>query len=206
MKYSDSSAGIALKQYRIVLFKEIFRKTIHLCSAMVPTLLTIAYWPVIGLLVFALSGYCLSEYVRFKGIEVPVISKITTIAARKRDENKVVFGPITLVIGIISAALLWNLEAARIGIYALSFGDGFASLVGKMIGRVHIPFTNGKTAAGSLSCFIAVFISSFCVCQNASVALILAVIATVVEVIPLTDFDNIVIPILIGGIAQFLLF
>ena len=199
MKYSDSSAGIALKQYRIVLFKEIFRKTIHLCSAMVPTLLAIAYWPVIGLLVFALSGYCLSEYVRFKGIEVPVISKITTIAARKRDENKVVFGPITLVIGIISAALLWNLEAARIGIYALSFGDGFASLV-------HIPFTNGKTAAGSLSCFIAVFISSFCVCQNASVALILAVIATVVEVIPLTDFDNIVIPILIGGIAQFLLF
>ena len=206
MKYSDSSAGIALKQYRIVLFKEIFRKTIHLCSAMVPTLLAIAYWPVIGLLVFALFGYCLSEYVRFKGIEVPVISKITTIAARKRDENKVVFGPITLVIGIISAALLWNLEAARIGIYALSFGDGFASLVGKMIGRVHIPFTNGKTAAGSLSCFIAVFISSFCVCQNASVALILAVIAAVVEVIPLTDFDNIVIPILIGGIAQFLLF
>lgn len=206
MKYSDFSAGIALKQYRIVLLKEIFRKTIHLCSAMVPTLLAIAYWPVMGLLVVALAGYCLSEYVRFKGIEVPVISKITTIAARKRDENKVVLGPITLVIGIICASLLWNLEAARIGIYALSFGDGFASLVGKMIGRVHIPFTNGKTAAGSLACFFAVFISSFCVCQNAGIALILAFIATVVEVIPLTDFDNIIIPILIGGIAQFLLF
>lgn len=204
--FSNFNTGIALKQYRIGIFKEVFRKSIHLCSALVPTLLAFSYWPVMSLLCIVLLGYCTSEFVRLKGIEVPFVSKVTAIAARKRDENKFVLGPVTLVIGIICASLLWKQEAARIGVYALAFGDGFASLIGKLIGRVHIPFTNGKTAAGSLACFFAVFLSSFAVCHNCAIALLLAVIATVVEVVPMTDFDNIVIPILIGGMAQYLLF
>ena len=204
--FASFNTGVALKQYRIGFFKEVFRKSIHLCSALVPTFLAFSYWKVLSALGVVLLAYCASEYVRLRGIEVPVISKITAIAARKRDENKFVLGPVTLVIGIICASLLWKPEAARIGVYALAFGDGFASLVGKLIGRVHIPFTNGKTAAGSLACFIAVFLSSFAVCHNCLVALVLAVIATLVEVVPMTDFDNIIIPILIGGVAQWMLF
>ena len=206
MTNENFQSGIILKQYRISVFKEVFRKSIHLCSALVPTLLGIAYKPVLVLLLLALIFYSFTEFVRLKGITVPFISKITSIAARKRDENKFVLGPVTLVTGIIIAALLWDSLPARIGIYALAFGDGLASLVGKLIGRIHIPFTKGKTAAGSLSCFYAVFISSFIVGQNAFVSLILATVAMFVEVIPMTDFDNIVIPVVIGGLAQFLLF
>ena len=206
MTNENFQSGIILKQYRISVFKEVFRKSIHLCSALVPTLLGIAYKPVLVLLLLALIFYSFTEFVRLKGITVPLISKITSIAARKRDENKFVLGPVTLVTGIIIAALLWDSLPARIGIYALAFGDGLASLVGKLIGRIHIPFTKGKTAAGSLSCFYAVFISSFIVGQNAFVSLILATVAMFVEVIPMTDFDNIVIPVVIGGLAQFLLF
>lgn len=206
MTNENFQSGIILKQYRISVFKEVFRKSIHLCSALVPTLLGIAYKPVLVLLLLALIFYSSTEFVRLKGITVPLISKITSIAARKRDENKFVLGPVTLVTGIIIAALLWDSLPARIGIYALAFGDGLASLVGKLIGRIHIPFTKGKTAAGSLACFYAVFISSFIVGQNAFVSLILATVAMFVEVIPMTDFDNIVIPVVIGGLAQFLLF
>lgn len=205
MKSSELKVGIVLKQYRSVIFKEVFRKSIHLCSAFIPAVLAFSYWPVMTLLFLALSGYCFSEFARLKGFEVPVISTITAVAARKRDENKFVLGPVTLVIGIILSALLWEPQASRIGIYALAFGDGFASLIGKIWGRVHIPYTNGKTVAGSLSCFFAVFCSSFAVCHNASVALLLGVTATFVEVIPMTDFDNIVIPVLIGGLAQYFL-
>lgn len=205
MKQLDFKNGIFVKQYRIGIFKEIFRKSIHLCSAFIPTLLSIWYKPTIILLFCALFFYSLTEFARLKGINVPIVSKITSIAARKRDENKFVLGPVTLVVGIILSALLWNNEAARIGIYALAFGDGLASLVGKLIGRVYIPFTKGKTAAGSLACFYAVFISSFCVGKNALVSLILAFVAMVVEVVPMTDFDNIVIPVVIGGLAQALL-
>lgn len=206
MSFQELTSGILLKQYRISIFKEVFRKTIHLCSALIPTFLVYFYWPVICLLILALIGYSISEIVRLKGINVPLISKITAIAARKRDENKFVLGPVTLVIGILMAALLWKPQAARIGIYALAFGDGFASLIGKLIGRVHIPGTKGKTAAGSLTCFFAVFVSSFAVGNNALVSLILGFIAMIIEVIPMTDFDNIVIPIAVGGLSQLLLF
>lgn len=202
MKLDSLQSGIFIKQYRISIFKEVFRKSIHLCSAFVPTFLAFAYWPVLGLLGCALIFYTFTEIVRLKGINVPVISKITAVAARKRDENKFVLGPVTLVIGIMIASILWMPSAARIGIYALAFGDGLASLVGKLIGRVHIPFTNGKTAAGSLTCFFAVFLSSFAVAQDAALSLQLGLVAMIVEVIPMTDFDNIVIPIVIGGLAQ----
>lgn len=205
MKDFQLKNGIFFKQYRISLLKEIFRKSIHLCSAFVPALLKIAYWPVMLLLFLALLGYSVSELLRINGIEVPVVSKITAVAARKRDENKFVLGPVTLVIGIIFSSLIWQPTFARIGIYALAFGDGLASLVGKFWGRIYIPGTQGKTVAGSLTCFLAVFISSFCVCSNSFVALILATVAMVVEVLPLKDFDNVLIPIFIGGLAQFLI-
>jgi phytol kinase len=201
----ETNRGIIRKQYRNSVIKEFFRKSIHLCSALVPTLLTYAYVPVLVVLLGSLIVYVCSELLRSRGIEVPVIAHITEIAARKRDENKFVLGPVTLVLGIVAAVFMWQPEAARIGIYALAFGDGLASLGGKLFGRVHIPFTHGKTVAGSITCFTAVFCSAFAVCGNAFTSLILACSAMIVEVIPLGDFDNLIIPVLIGGLAQYLL-
>lgn len=197
--------GIARSQYKNSILKEVVRKSIHMCSAFIPFFLKIAYVPVLVLLGVVLIFYCVSEFLRLKGIELPFIAKVTAVAARKRDENKFVLGPVTLVAGIIISAVLWAPPAAAIGIYALSFGDGLASLCGKLFGRVYIPFTNGKTAAGSLTCFLAVYISSFCVCGAASSAFFLALAAMLIEVIPLADADNVVIPVAIGALAQYLL-
>jgi phytol kinase len=200
----ETSRGIISEQYRNSIIKELFRKSIHICSALIPTMLSYTYWPVLALLLTALVLYVSSELLRMHGVEVPVIAHVTEIAARKRDENKFVLGPVTLVLGIMAAAVIWQPEAARIGIYALAFGDGLASLGGKLFGRIHIPFTHGKTAAGSITCFTAVFCTAFAVCGNTQSALILACAAMFIEVMPLGDFDNIVIPVLIGGLAQFL--
>lgn len=197
---NDVSYGIIARQRLNSLLKELFRKSIHICSSFVPFFLKIAYWPVIGLLIFAVSGYSICEILRLKGIPIPVISKITEVAARKRDENKFVLGPVTLVIGILLAALILPLDCARVGIFALAFGDGLASLTGKMIGKITIPGAKGKTVAGSLACFMAVYISSFCCCKNCFVSLIVAVCAMFIEVLPLADLDNILIPISIGTI------
>ena len=198
--------GITLSQYRNSILKEVFRKSIHICSSLVPFFLDIARAPTIIFLIVALVFYIVSEGLRLYGIEMPVIAKITAVAARKRDENKFVLGPVTLVLGIVICAVLWNQKSAAIGIYALAFGDGFASLFGKLFGRVHIPLTNGKTVFGSLTCFFAVFVSSFLVCHNTQYAYILAFVAMIIEVLPLLDFDNILIPIVIGGIAQHMFF
>ena len=190
--------GIVERQRLNAIIKELFRKSIHICSSLVPFFLALSYWPVIGLLVFALVFYTVSELLRSKGINIPLISKVTEIAARKRDENRFVLGPVTLVCGILIAALLLPLDCARVGIFALAFGDGLASLMGKLIGKITIPGAHGKTAAGSLTCFFAVFLSTFCCCGNCLLSLSVALCAMFIEILPLSDFDNVIIPPVIG--------
>ena len=192
--------GIVERQRLNAIFKELFRKSIHICSSFVPFFLKLAYWPVIGLLICALSLYIVSELLRSKNIELPLISKITEIAARKRDENHFVLGPVTLVCGILLAALLLPLDSARVGIFALAFGDGLASLMGKLFGKIPIPGAHGKTVAGSLTCFFAVFISTFACFGSTFIALVIGLAAMCIEVLPLADFDNLIIPPVIGWI------
>ena len=192
--------GIVKRQRINAIIKELFRKSIHICSSFVPLFLSFAYWPVIGLLVLALVLYTISEILRARNINIPLISKITEIAARKRDENRFVLGPVTLVCGILLAALMFPLEYARVGIFALAFGDGLASLFGKLFGKLPIPGAHGKTVAGSLTCFFAVFVSTFCCCGNCMISLIVATCAMFIEMLPLSDFDNLIIPPAIGWI------
>ena len=207
MKQRSFDYGIELKKRRNSLLKELFRKTIHLLSAFVPLFLRLNYSVTIFLLIFALIMYSVCEFLRLKGVEVPVVSKITEVASRKRDENKFVLGPVTLVIGILICSLLWkeNFMAVKIGIFSLSFGDGLASLFGKLFGKQKIPFAQGKTACGSLACFAAVYISSFAVCQNCLYSFCFAFFAMILEIFPLKDLDNILIPVMLGGFAFFLL-
>ena len=205
MQNKSERLSIVARQQFLVISKELFRKSIHMCSAFIPLFLKYFYAPVIIALALVVSIYFVCDLLRLNGKNVPVISEVTAAAARKRDENKFVLGPVTLALGIIACALLWEPVPASIGIYALAFGDGLASLAGKLFGRVLIPFTRGKTAAGSLTCFTAIFISAYIACGSASVALIVASCGMFIEVLPLKDLDNLIIPVVLGGVAQFLL-
>lgn len=205
IKVFCAQAGIDFKRHLYDMQKELFRKSIHICTAFVPVMLHFFYGFTIASLCAAGLFYVVAEKMRVNGREIPLISDITAAAARKRDEHGFVMGPVTLVIGIIIAALLWDEKAAAIGILALAFGDGLASLAGKTFGKVEIPFTFGKTAAGSLTCFGAIFCAAFLVSRNCFVSLIVALCGMAVEVLPLKDFDNVLIPILLGGVAQQLL-
>lgn len=201
----EKQNGILYKKYMNAIAKEIFRKSIHLCTAFVPVALKFLYWPVLIALALVIVFYIYAETSRINGKPVPIISTITSTAARSRDGDRFVKGPVTLAIGVLITALIWNYKSASIGIYALAFGDGLASLVGKIFGRITIPGTHGKTAEGSLTCFCAIYISSFLVCRNSMASLLLAFTGMIIEVFPLKDFDNLIIPICLGGLAQFLL-
>ncbi len=203
MSTNNAFYGIIERQRLNSIRKELFRKSIHICSSVTPLLLKYYRIPTLILLVAGVLLYSLSELLRLKGIQVPLISKVTETAARKRDENRFVLGPVTLVFGIFCAALFFPLEHAALGIFALAFGDGFASLIGKLIGKVPVPGTRGKTVAGSLACFFAVFCSSFFICKSASISFTIAFCTMLIEVLPLADFDNILIPVIISGISCF---
>ena len=78
----DPVYGIVERQRLNAILKELFRKSIHICSSFIPLFLKLAYWPVIVLLVLAVIVYSISEVLRSKNIELPLISKVTEIAAR----------------------------------------------------------------------------------------------------------------------------
>ena len=182
------------------ILKEVFRKSIHICSSLVPWFLANYYWYTVYGLYIIVVIYYFCEIARLEGHPVPLVSLITETASRQRDEYKFVLGPVTLVLGIVLAALLLPLSCAKIGIFALAFGDGLASLGGKLFGRIKIPHTGGKTLEGSLTCFAAVFVSTYIITRLSIVSLIVAFVAMLIEVFPLGDWDNMIIPSFTGGV------
>ena len=181
---------------------ELYRKSIHLLIAGVPFLASIHVGATVFLLSIGILIYAYAESLRLHGTPVYIISRLTLIASRPRDMGHFVIGPITLGIGAMLALLLYPEPAASIAIFALAFGDGVSSLVGKLFGRMQIPGTGGKTFAGSTACFIAVFVTSYAVLGLSVPSMIIAIAATLFEMLPSQDLDNIVLPVGAGFIAS----
>jgi dolichol kinase len=201
----DNNPGILVGKYITEIKKELFRKSIHVCAAFVPLFLRLNRPVTLILLCAVLVLYTLAEILRFKGIQVVLFSSITDMASRQRDRGRFVLGPVTLALGVLITAFFFDPPAASLGIYALAFGDGIASLVGRAVGHLRIPRTGGKTLEGSLACFCAVFLASFIVTRNPSSALYIAGATMILEVLPLKDFDNLLIPIAIALLSRFVL-
>ena len=180
---------------------ELVRKTIHIMIALVPPLASISTAFTISLLAAGILTYAIAENMRHSGKDVFVISRLTNAASRVRDTG-FVMGPVTLGIGAMLALMLYPAPAAAIAIYSLAFGDSAASLVGKLFGRIKIPFTDEKTVAGSVACFFIVYLVSFRITGSVSASLILGFSATMLEALSANDLDNIVLPVGTGFIAS----
>jgi dolichol kinase len=181
---------------------EIIRKSIHFLIAVTPSMAAINKPFTVILLMIGTLGYTIMEYLRLSGVKVPVISSLTRMASRSREIDHFVMGPVTLGLGALLALLLYPSPAAAIAIYALAFGDGFASLVGKYFGRLQPAFLYGKSIEGSLACFAAVLASAYAVSNNMYISFTVAFTAMVVEALPLEDYDNIVLPVTVGLVVQ----
>lgn len=184
---------------------EIVRKSLHLLIAIVPVLAQANLPATLGLLALGTLFYTFAEASRRHGSPILVVSDLTLIASRDRDANGFVLGPVTLGLGAMLSLLLYPEPSASIAIFALAFGDGLASLVGKIVGGPRIPLLQGKTFSGSLSCFGAVFLIAYHISHRPLESLFIAVAATVLEGIPTGNFDNIIIPFGVGMVATKLL-
>ncbi|MDR2739435.1 MAG: phosphatidate cytidylyltransferase [Treponema sp.] len=182
---------------------ELVRKSIHFLIALSPSMAALNRPFTAILLMVGTLFYAVMESFRLSGIEVPLVSSLTSIASRPRDKERFVLGPVTLGLGALLALLLYPSPAASIGIYALAFGDGFASLIGKTFGKHRPDFMLGKSIEGSLACFGAVFVTAYNVSRSFKTAFIAAITAAMVEALPLEDYDNIALPISVGFAVQF---
>ena len=184
---------------------ELIRKALHLLIALVPLLASFNQQATVALLAGGTLFYVFAEKLRIAGRPVFIVSDLTVIASRERDRGRFVIGPVTLGVGAMLALLLYPATAATIAIYALAFGDGLASLAGKLFRTPLIPGTRGKTIAGSLACFLAVLLSCLRLTGSPLKALWLALAATALEMIPVRDFDNLILPVGTGLLATLLL-
>ncbi|MDR2052211.1 MAG: phosphatidate cytidylyltransferase [Treponema sp.] len=183
---------------------ETVRKAIHFLIALSPGMAAVNHAFTIGLLMAGILFYVCVECFRLAGVQVPLVSRITKLASRGRDDNRFVLGPVTLGIGALLALLFYPAPASAIAIYALAFGDGFASLAGKLYGNIRPSFMMGKSIEGSTACFIAVLASAFLVSHSFPTAIVAAIVGTVVEALPLEDYDNIALPVSVGLVVQFI--
>jgi phytol kinase len=198
---NDTSIKISYK-----LKKEFFRKTIHMMAAFIPFFYYFFQYPVMTILLSVTLLYFISEVLRIRWkIYIPVVSLVTLIAAREKDRDRFILGPITLSMGIFLALTFFDYRSAVISIYALAFGDGVASLFGETIGGWKIPFTFGKTLSGTMGCFTILIIVYLSCGLNFYQAIFLAFIAAIIEVFPTGDYDNFLIPVITGLFAQNLL-
>lgn len=183
------------------LVTEIVRKSIHIAASCIIVPAAYWYYPTLAGIICLTGIYCISELLRMHNIEAGLIGQITRHAARKRDRNRFVLGPVTLAAGIFFALLLFPLHSAKIAIFALAFGDGFASLVGKRFGKRKLHIAKDKTVAGSMACFTAVLVTTYLVSFSLQKSCIIAGAAACIEMLPLKDYDNLLIPLAIGYLA-----
>lgn len=182
---------------------EFVRKSLHMLIAFVPALtLTFGAFATTLMLALGVLFYTIAEYYRLAGRSIAVITAVTVVAARSRDNGKFVVGPVTLGIGAMLALLLYPAEAAFLAVYALAFGDGLASLVGRAFGTIRV--TANTSVEGSLACFVAVFTATMAVTNDAAMSLVLGLVATLLEALPTDDLDNIILPVGVGLVATYL--
>ena len=181
---------------------EIVRKAIHFLIALTPSMAAIDRPLTVLFLMAGTLGYTFMEYLRLSGVKIPVFSPLSRMASRPRDTGRFVMGPVTLGLGALIALLLYPSPVASIAIYALAFGDGFASLAGKFFGKWRPAFLYGKSVEGSLACFTAALISAYAVSGSMRIALTAAFTAMVVEALPIGDYDNLLLPVTVGMAVQ----
>jgi dolichol kinase len=181
---------------------EVVRKAIHFLIALSPVMAAFNRPLTVFALMTGTLGYTWMETLRLAGVRIPLVSSLTMMASRSRDRGRFVMGPVTLGIGALLALLFYPSPAASIGIYAVAFGDGFASLTGKLFGVLRPRFLCGKSVEGSLACFVAVFIAAYRVSSSVRIAFVAAFTATAVEALPLADYDNLALPVTVGLVVQ----
>lgn len=174
---------------------EIRRKSFHLLSL----LYILAFWLLPRQMVLTGLGILivlvvLAEVLRLR---IPSLNEklLTVLGGVHRDQEvKALSGlPWTLCGSFLTIFLFPDRTIVLISFLYLAFGDAFAALVGKRLGK-HKILGGDKSVEGSLGCFTACYVISLFF-FSWPLALLAALLATIVEVIPWPLNDNFWMPL-----------
>ena len=177
---------------------ELLRKGIHLLIALVPSIAALNRSHAALLLMTGTLFYTWAESMRFLGFSPPLVSSVTEAVLRRREKGRFALAPVTLGLGALLSLLVFPPAVAAAAVYALAFGDSAGTVVGKFAGRFRPAFLAGKSFEGSLACFAASFIAVYLVFFEWKMSLAAGFAALLVDIFPLGDLDNILMPLAVG--------
>ncbi len=197
--------------FGLLFLSKLFKKNLELSRKFVHILLG-NWWLIV---VFFFSSVWTASVVPFAFIFINYISvkrnrKGGLLSDLERKTGKKSYGivayPISmLLLVIISFSLLKQPYIGGIGLLALSYGDGFAALIGQRFNYKPVTiWGNRKTLSGSAGMFIATFLSIFIFLMIVQPALsfgiviptliVVALISSVFEMFTPFGLDNITVP------------
>ena len=184
--------------------RELRRKSIHLLGLVVPILYfftsrDLAIIGVGGLVTLVLTAELLKGVVpAFRVIFLRIFSPIL----RSQEQKGGLTGATYFLIGSFLCILLFDKTLAIVCLCFLTLGDLCAALIGKQWGRIKL--FSRKSLEGSLACFVVCTAVALLIGLHPVVAIAGALVATLIEVLPVGVDDNVTIP-LISGLAMHLL-
>lgn len=186
---------------KLDLKNEIWRKSVHISGIF---FLPILFWNrefFVTLLILFLIGYLIVEWQWKKGKKIPFLTTLTHKSKRDHESGRLAKGPILLVIAGIATPYLFGVEPAAIGLAQAFVADTASSLVGVKFGTKKLPYSKRKSWAGSLAFFLTAFLVSLLFVSPAQ-ALLLALVGTFVESLPIPDADNLAVPVVVSLLAS----
>ncbi|MFB0502383.1 MAG: haloacid dehalogenase-like hydrolase [Candidatus Bathyarchaeia archaeon] len=177
----------------------VIRELIHLSGILVPFVcMYLLNVPLVAASILMVTSlYAISEFLRLTGINLPIVSTITTRSADQYELQEFATSPIFYAVGIMLSLLLFRQPVSYASIAILAFGDGFAAIFGRRLGRTVLPLNKAKKVEGSLSGWFFAFLGSLIFIDPLR-ALIGATVGTLAECLPSPVNDNLVIPLASG--------
>lgn len=178
---------------------ELKRKIIHLSCAILPLLyyFSLNREQIIVLCSIISIFFLIAEFFRFRHKQSGLIfEKIFFPLLREDEKNKHVTGATYLFISATITFILFKKEIAVPAVMILTIADSFAAIVGKM--TVSVKFFN-KSLAGSITFFvISLCILFLFVPELGWLNLIIAALLMLIEALPLSINDNLLISLSAG--------
>jgi len=172
-----------------------WRTAVHASALLVPVASEITSKSVVTVALTAVTVlYVLSEAVRLRGGQVPLMTWFTMRMRNDSEGARFIVSPLCLAVGIILSLALFPADIAYASISVVAVGDPAAYYAGERFGRVTV---RGKTLEG----FAAGLVASFLIASlwvSPSLSLVGSLSGMLLELAGILN-DNLTVPIGAGS-------
>ena len=189
------------------MIEELRRKSIHFSGLILP----LVYYlftdrPTMLLIVGILTGIALvielakELSVRFRTF----FSRLFTPLLRQHERKGAITGATYYLISTLLCILFFDKTLAVVCLFFMVLGDMAAALIGKMWGRTKL--IGNKSLEGSAACFIVCAATAIAFREfDPIISITGALVATVVELLPLRIDDNLTVPLISGAVMHLII-